>query len=662
MDDIREKKLKIVQAFDEGKITKADALELAGRLDAQGSAVFRKERPIINEQHPDLGNVDRALFKNFSLNEEQGLKELQNRTGLMFSHKNGDIVARKPDEEEWKKVEPNNMGFDYPMNMAGAGEFLKDAGDVAYDIPAAALETLATIGGGTAGALGGTATMGPGLGTGVGAAGGAMAAGGAAGAATESVRQTIGNKLGFAQGYDGGQIGMSAGFGAAAPLLLGTGATAKGIAKQLAKKKAYQGMSQEALDKTAQKLAQAQRSVITRGVGNAAMWTTNRLGSWASGYKPEALAELRRLMDEGLMGQSLKTINPAEVPKGFKADLDKAMTAKGKVLKQAYGETLEALDVAVDTNKLEQPLWDLLQQYEKKAERVVPGFKQKAKQADEGVKLLDANGNPLAAAEDVAAAQKKDLQKAEVQDYYYLKDLLESNLEPDKVLEGRTLVDYLDKLNDMTNIRKNPGEISSKLSTIEKDIQRVSRTVADDLNKGMDQTVAGEAFLNVKNQYSDFMEDKNIVNKYLKDDAAAERTLRNYGSDKQVVRQDALNRLEENYGVPVQEYANQMYILSEFMNPSLAPKYVGGTSATQRAVPSGFLGGSLGYAAGQATGVSPFLSATAGTVLGSSIGSPAAIKRMTQAGSLLRSGINQTRRLDPLPQAGANVWEQLQQR
>lgn len=656
-DEIRQKKLKIVQAFDEGKISKEEALELSGRLDSGGSAVFRKEREIIEEQHPDLSTLDRGLFKNFSLNSEQGVEKLRE---LYPEHnitwKNGDVVMRAPGEEAWRKLEPNNMGFDY-SGKGGLLEFGKDVMDVGYDAPAAALETLATIGGGTAGALGGTATMGPGPGTAVGALGGGMAAGGAAGVGTETLRQKIGNLTGFAEGYDPDQIKMSGAFGAASPLMFGTGATVKGIAKQLAKKKAYQGMSQEAIDKAAEKIARSQRSLITRGVGNASMWASNRIGSWASGYTPKALKELRTQIDRGLM-----TMNPAEIPRGFKADLDGAMDAKGAILKKAYGESLEALDVAVDTKKLEQPLWDLLAQYEKKAERVVPGFKQKAKQADEGVALLGADGKPLAAAEEAAAASRKDLQKAEVQDYYYLKDLLENNLEPDKVLEGRTLVDYLDKLNDMTNIRKNPGEISPKLSTIEKDIQRVSRTVADDLNKGMDQTVAGEAFLNVKNQYKDFMDDKAVVKRYLKDDKAAESALRNFGSDKQVIRQDDLMRLKDRYGVDVEEYANQMYIMSEFLNPSLAPKYVGGTSPMQRAVPLALGAGALGWYGGQQTGMSPYLTSAASFAAGSALGSPRTIKLLTQGGSLGRKGINQTRRLQPAPQMGVNVWEQMQQR
>ena len=656
MNDIQEKKLKIVEAFEAGKISKAEAKELGSRLDAQGSAVFRKEREIIEEQHPDLGNVDRALFKNFSINDEQGLAELQDRTGLMFSYKNGDIVARRPDEEAWRKIDPNNMGFQY-SGRGGLGEFAKDVGDVAYDIPAAGFETLATLAGGTAGAIGGTATMGPGPGTAIGAVAGGSGAGALAGGATESIRQGLGNVTGFSDGYDPNQIGMSMAFGGAAPLMFGSGATVKGVLKTLGKKGLTKGMSKEAAEELAQKYVQAQRSVITRGIGKAGMWTSNKLGSWASGYKPEALNELRKQIDSGLM-----SVNPAEVPRSFKADLDAAVKAKGQMLKQAYGESLEALDVALDTNQLEQPLWDLLAQYEKKAERVVPGFKQKAKEVDEATKLLDAQGNPLAAAEDAVSTKRKDLQKSEVQDYYYLRDLLENNLEPDKVLEGRTLVDYLDKVNDLTNIRKNPGEISNKLSTIEKDIQRVSRTVADDLNKGLDQTVAGEAFLNVKGQYNEYLDDKAIIKRYLKDDKAAESALRNFGSDKQVVRQDDLLRLEKNYGVPVQEYANQVYILSEFLNPSLAPKYVGGTSPMQRAVPLALGAGALGYYTGQQTEMSPYLTSAGAFALGSALGSPRAIKNLTQMGSMGRKAVNQTRRLDPLPQAGANVWQQMEQR
>jgi len=386
-DDIREKKLQLLELVDKGEMTEAEARDLSGRLEAQGSAVYIKERPVINEQHPKLSTMDRTLFKNVSLNEEQGLNELQKRNpDLRFSFKNGEVVVRGQDEEDWRKIEPNNMGFNY-SGQGGLKEFGKDALDVMYDVPAAAFETVATVGGGIAGGLA-TAPAG-----GVGALPGAMGAGAAAGATTETGRQALGNLTGFAEGYDGSQIGTSAAFGGLSPLAFGSGATAKGVLKSMSKKGLTQNMTEEAAEKMAQKVAQAQRSLITRGVGNATMWTTNRLGAWASGYTPETLQKLRTRMSQGLMD-----IDPNEVARGFRADLMKAREAKKEVLSKAYGESLEALDVAIDTGKVEQPLLDLLTEYEKRAEKAVPGFRKKmeqAAQAEEGVKLLDASGNPL---------------------------------------------------------------------------------------------------------------------------------------------------------------------------------------------------------------------------------------------------------------------------
>jgi len=192
---------------------------------------YRLQRKVKNERHPDVSLVSRALYKNFAVNPQQGLEYMEREhPDLEFDRdEKGDMIVKRADEKEWLKVDPENKAY---------SPELMDIVDVGYDIPAATAETMAATAGGVAGA-----TLGLGGGPAApvtvpaGAMAGAMGAGAMAGATTEGIRQSIGKATGVAKEYDPGMIGWSATFGAAAPLLLGTGGASKHFLKSGLKKK-----------------------------------------------------------------------------------------------------------------------------------------------------------------------------------------------------------------------------------------------------------------------------------------------------------------------------------------------------------------------------------------------------------------------------------------
>lgn len=143
-------------------------------------------------EEADIPYQNRFVVKNFAANPEAGVAYLKQKLPNMdFSVHNGEIFARKPGEKAYKALDPDTGFF--------SKDFLKDTGDIAYDLGKGAVLSAATGLGGMAGGLPGS-----------------MAAGGATGAGLEALRQKIGQYLGVPQEIDPSQVKSEAAFGALA--------------------------------------------------------------------------------------------------------------------------------------------------------------------------------------------------------------------------------------------------------------------------------------------------------------------------------------------------------------------------------------------------------------------------------------------------------------
>ncbi len=220
---------------------------------------------IVQEMHPDFGNVDRALVKNFANDDKAAVAYLQKQyPGLeVKTSKTGQIIARKPGEKEYRALDPEN-GLIESLNPFRK-ETWRDLADAGTDIATGALSSAATAAGGLAGAAAG----------GVGAVPGAMLAGGTSSAALEGLRQLAGGALGINKEANWGDVGLSGAAGAAAPLLMGTGATAKQALKA--------GVSEA-----------SQRGLLGLARDNVVKPLAAKVGGMLSGTGPDALATLAK--------------------------------------------------------------------------------------------------------------------------------------------------------------------------------------------------------------------------------------------------------------------------------------------------------------------------------------------------------------------------------
>lgn len=202
----------------------APASPLAKYSNKELQDIVDSGNPPINEMHPDIQPTDRLLLDNLA-NSPQAKADYLKQQGFDTRIKDDQVQVKKPGEKEYRVLEPK--GF---PNAKEAGLY---AGGHIMDLS----KGLLSAGGA---ALGGMA----GLPTGPGALAAGMAGGAAGGALGEGLRQGLGQAVGIPQSLDMGQIASSGIGGAAAPLLVGTGAVGtQGLAKSGILGKVYDGVA-----------------------------------------------------------------------------------------------------------------------------------------------------------------------------------------------------------------------------------------------------------------------------------------------------------------------------------------------------------------------------------------------------------------------------------
>lgn len=240
---------------------------------------------VVQEMHPDLGAVNRALVKNFGNDDKASVAYLQKEyPGLEVKQSgSGQIIARRPGEKEFRTLDPEN-GVLESLNPFRA-ETWRDLADAGTDIATGVGTGVASAAGGIAGAFGSA---------GIGAVPAAMASGAAAGAGLEGLRQLAGGALGINREANVGDIALSGFAGAASPLLLGTGGqVGKGLFAEGAKalgQKAGARLGVKAIgDETAQT---AQRGLLGLGRDTLLKPAATKIGGLMSGTGADALKTL----------------------------------------------------------------------------------------------------------------------------------------------------------------------------------------------------------------------------------------------------------------------------------------------------------------------------------------------------------------------------------
>lgn len=566
---------------------------------------------VIQEQHPDISNMERFNIKNFGGDTQQAISYLQKaHPDMQFSVQPGDqIAAKHPAEKDWRVLDPDQgfLGsFTHPV------EALKDVGDVAAD-------TLVGLGSGAAAT---TAGLGTGLVTGgTGAIPAAMAAGGAAGSGLEYLRQKIGQLTGVqdpAQ-LDKLAIGLSGGLGAASPLLLGTGAT-KGAISDLLK-----GEGTGILSRLGGEGA-VTKALGNEGLGSLAGTEAGRTAAADALYEGQrGVSKYLPKVASGLTGVPEEVIKeaPAKVTDSIKDLL--GMDPRSKATNLQIAEKIYQNGDANLITDAKKQIFDKVQAKTGELQDQIGAALKESGQAFDYAPYM-AKFEELAKKQpDNAIGGKTAAEIRQISTDLFGKG---------GIADAPTAMQVKNQLADIAGYVKgrNMSPADGAVETAARDVWRdMTKDLSAAINKA-DQKAGGNGALTA--MYKDNETLKRDILPAFKTDASTERSLAKFDKASQRVFTRNAKILDKKYGTSIEDVSNLLDIEKHLANPSFMPTSGGGTTSTTRTITSAGLGALAGYGLGNAAGGGPVGSRVgggAGFVAGGLLGGPAALRQVLRA-------------------------------
>lgn len=575
----------------EFKVGEAPWEQKAGPLEfTAGQAPWEVEGDIIENKMPEGLGMSRAIVKNLAASPEAAFNFLQKEHPDFEFKKDdsGEVLAKKRGDKAWGRLDPK--GFD-----------LMDVTDIGADVASGIGQGIATAASGIAG---GAATGG------VGALPAAMAGGAASGAGLEAIRQSLGSLAGIENNISGKDIAMTGGIGALSPLLLGTGATAQ---------QALTASLKSGTKATQEQILKSQSGLLGKGYDKLAGSIGPKIGTFISGENPEVIKTAAKMLGE---------IKKADTsPEPFITPLREAAKEINISLKT------QARDVGQRMNQLRSQIDN------------VPGIVQPGKgtgsiSSKEFMAPFEELAVKLAAAGAPTAAQKKDLMQ--------LKKVIESEF---KGLPENLTTAQVDNLRKRFKTRAqqyglNYNKSGQAVSATEgaSAIDAQIATAFEDARRNMDSSIINkleEMFPGSGEEYQGLKDSYAMIKGLQKQTAPMTKTSKAFGefvkrSTKNPADEALLMDLTKQTGLDLPELAFKTQALATFSKPSTTVRSLGGSTSTSRTIPLSTAGGAAGYYLGQKFNMSPFLTAAIMGSLGSTVGSPAALRKYMELNQLGR--------------------------
>lgn len=562
-------------------------------LKETGKTSATEKLNVVEETHPDITFMDRFNIKNFGVDQEQSANYLRDKfPGHDVRVHNNRIIMKAPNEKEFRPLDPK--GFDW-----------QDITDVGYDVGAGIVEGVATAAGGVAGLA-----LSP-----AGALAGGAAAGAATGASLEAMRQSFGKHLGIAEEYDPTSMGAAAITGAVSPLLLGTGAGAKQVAKQALKK----GMTKEVA-------MAAQRGALGRGYDFAARKAAPKIAELTSGVEAGAYKEF---VKNPKTMQAIEEAGPDVIADELAEKIIKSESNAYNQIGKEFQEKVRESGQVIDLKNVKDKVRKNMEHFENiKDQR---GYLDPEDQMK--YDTLEALYN---------RAFKRDLGEKEV-----------LGIAADGVsLEKKTVRDIIDidhaEADEIMNIQQilsDAGAIykdDAKKIAAQKYLDGLQKDFSGEIKKSLEKAIPERKGL--AERFHRAIKDQNFLNKTLLQ-KNMEGEAGQYGSKmlgflynkKSYSKAPAYRRLKElakKHGYDVDKTANQLQAHKYLYDASLHP-LSGGATSTSRTVSTAIVGGAAGQYLASEAGAGyggGKLGMAAGAALGAMAGSPAAMKRLLKMG------------------------------
>ena len=630
-----------------------------------------QELPVVLNEASDIPWQDRAMVKNFGGSEQDQIQYLQERNpDLEISSYEGDIVARKRGEKNWKKLDPT--GFTNPA------EFARDLLDVGYDVTAGAATSALTA----------AATLPAAVATGgVGAIPTAMATSAATGAGAEYLRQKLGQRFGTARDTDLGMVGLTGALSGLTGGLLGGGVSGKQIAKAAAKP----GVAGKILERTglgyvAKGAAptEIQQELVKEYLTEAQKGIVQKAGSKAlsvvSGAAPrETLENAVKDVDQTIVGDLIESgleLNPnksytnqeiavalekqggLEGFGGVAADtVFSAIENKQRELSNAYTSALEDAGKQFDVSSLKDGLEKLI---EKTKGSKIPVVQQQAETARQLLskyftkqkaiagKVFNEAGEPIS---------KRRLSSYKGPLFNEAGDLIERRtLRAGKkdLVSGTEAMEISNALSAFMDYTKSPIALSNKsaedkmlrnlIGDAKERLQTQIYSAIDDVS----ESVGDEG---LKAAYKENREFLRNVAKYFVTPEKAVKTLESINNPSMRILKERLADFDAKNQTNVLKLAELADVAKYFGDPSLEAISSGGATSTGKVLRASELLGSAAYAGGLMTGVAGVAPAAvqAGKGLGAVLASPAAVATYLSGKTGLRRAGEAAAEMIPAP-------------
>jgi hypothetical protein len=582
------------------------------RIDSFLSKQNKEEMPteaapeILNE-YADIPLLQRGAVKNLGVSIGDQVDYLKNKNpGLDIKEYDGEIIAKRPEEKAYKRLDPGGLANLDPREM------FRDVLDVGTDVASGVLSTVA----GTAAAIPTAAATG-----GAGAIPAAMAASGATSAGLEAIRQGLGKWVGTTKGINTGDIATSGVLGALGPALFGTGATAAQIAKGAESPSVIRNLLEKSkieYIKPGAEITPVQKQLAQEVLGESQKGyfsdLPKKILGGVSGVPQSATKEATDQVDKSLVNKLVDV-------GGLKVNKDRPYTnleladwmetsgvdAVGKTGRNEIGKVKEVLVLEgkkienalvtagqegkkIDISKHRQPLIDLTSTYDQ---------------------MLDESDIP-------AIREQRDNVLAVIEKYF--------PKDGNNEVSPMTAFKLKQELADKIDFNRTPVQVSTAL---ERAITQSERGLSDEIYDKID----GKQFKEAYRKHSDILEN---IYKYFKDEDTAVNTLKN----PETLRKPTVKKQLENFDI---EYKTSLGDLSKlaqtwkyFGRPPTQPIVGGGSGQFWRGAG---MGGALGTMAAQSLGIPAFIGGAAGGLAGGALTSPAAIKIGLKAETAATRGI-----------------------
>jgi hypothetical protein len=555
------------------------------------------EVPKVLNEAADIPWQQRAAVKNFGGSIKDQIDYLQQKNeNLEVSEIDGDIVARKSGEKNWKKLDPTGI--------TSFGEAVQDFTDVGYDLADAVASTVATTASGIAGAAASPFALG------VGAIPAATLGGGAASAGLEGVRQAIGMGLGTAKKADAGQIALSGVLGALPVPVLGTGASSKQLTKAVQDptvvRRVLEAAKQEAIPEGA-KITGAQKRMAKDIIGQSQEGVVSKLPKAAlgavSGVPSETLRTATDKADPSIVKDLFKE-------GGVKLNPNKTYT------NMELSDWLETGGIDA-LGRVAQKEVDKVQQALRKTGTKIGQYLDEAGERGVTVNLSNAASSfdNLFSQLDTAARESDSLALREAADK--VKSLRDKyfSANVDEV-SPRTAFNLKTELADLVDFNRTPLQPGTQLEGAIKDAERILR---DEIYDKID----GEALRKAYAEHSDIQEG---IYKFFKNKDVAVNSLKNPETLRSPTFKNQIKDFDSKYKTNLTGLSDVAVTWKYFGRPPVQPVVGGGSGQFFRG--AGALGG-LGTLAGAATGgqIGALVGGAAGGLTGGFLTSPYAIKR-----------------------------------